>query len=60
MTKEQHAEKLRQAARERDRSDIAWKRAILAAHRDGMSYREIAVHAGISHSRVQQIVNDAK
>ena len=34
--------------------------AILAAHRDGLSYREIADHAGVSHSRVQQIVNAAK
>ena len=57
MTEEQHAQALREAALRRRESESAWRAAILTAHRDGMSYRAIAVHAGVSHSRVQQIVN---
>lgn len=60
MTREKHAQALRRAAIRRKESDATWREAILAAHRDGMSYREIAVHAGVSHSRVQQIVNEAR
>lgn len=57
MTREQHAQALRRAATRRRDSDAQWREAIRAAHRDGMSYREIASYAGVSHSRVQQIVN---
>jgi transposase len=60
MTHDDHIRALQRAARLRRDSDRAWREAIVSAHRAGMSYREIAKHAGISHSRVQQIVNDAK
>lgn len=60
MTHDAHIEQLRRTARERAQAREAFRLAILSANRDGMSYREIAKHAGISHSRVQQIVNEAK
>jgi len=60
MAYETHIAALQRAARERAASDRAWREAIVAASRAGMSYREIARHAGISHSRVQQLVNEAK
>jgi len=55
-----HIAALQRTAAERNASDAAWKRAIVAAHEAGMSYREIAAHAGVSHSRVQQLVNEVK
>lgn len=35
-------------------------RAILAAHRSGESYRTIAEYAGLSHSRVAELVQEAR
>lgn len=57
MDQEAHIAQLQRTAQQRARAYDAWRAAILAAHQAGMSYRQIALHAGVSHSRVQQIVN---
>lgn len=57
MNQDAHIAALRKTAEQRAKAYDAWRQAILEASRAGMSYRQIAVHAGVSHSRVQQIVN---
>jgi DNA-directed RNA polymerase specialized sigma24 family protein len=47
----------RKAARLSDAQD-AFRAAVLAAHRAGASYRQIADAAGISHTSVQNIVRE--
>jgi DNA-directed RNA polymerase specialized sigma24 family protein len=50
------AEELRQADREAGRLRGELRQAILETHREGRSLREIARAAGISSTRVHQIV----
>lgn len=57
MNQDAHIAALRRTAEQRTQAYDAWRAAIFAAHEAGMSYRQIALHAGVSHSRVQQIVN---
>jgi DNA-directed RNA polymerase specialized sigma24 family protein len=51
------AEQLRQTDQEADRLRAELRQAILEAHREGMSLREIARAAGISHTRVYQLTH---
>jgi DNA-directed RNA polymerase specialized sigma24 family protein len=51
------AEQLRQADQEADRLRRELRQAILEAHREGKSFREIARAAGISHTRVYQLIH---
>lgn len=44
------------AADRRKRVEVEWRAAICAARQQGGSLREIARAAGISHSRVLQII----
>lgn len=43
-----------------DNAREQWRRAILDAVASGETYKDVARHAGISHQRVGQIVNEAK
>ena len=43
----------------RDRADEIWRRAIIEAHLDGWSTREIAEYAGITHEGVRLILRKA-
>ena len=43
-----------------DRAREQWKLAILDAVASGETYKDVARHAGISHQRVGQIVNEAR
>jgi DNA-directed RNA polymerase specialized sigma24 family protein len=54
------AEKLRQADVEADRLRAELRQAILEAHREGKSLREIGRAAGISYTRVFQIVHESE
>lgn len=47
---------LRTAARRRAAANAAWHTAIRAARDSGLTYRQIAVAAGVSHQRVSQIL----
>jgi DNA-directed RNA polymerase specialized sigma24 family protein len=51
------AEQLRQADQETNRLRDELRAAILEAHREGKSLREIAGAAGISHTRVYQLIH---
>lgn len=53
------ADQLRQADQEADRLRDELRQAILEAHREGKSLREIARAAGISSTRVHQIVHES-
>ena len=48
------------AARAVDRAEHKLVDAILAAVASGESYRDIAPYAGLSYSRIYQLVRDAK
>jgi DNA-directed RNA polymerase specialized sigma24 family protein len=52
------AEQLRRADQEADRLRAELRAAILEAHKAGMSFREIGRAAGISGTRVHQIVHE--
>jgi hypothetical protein len=52
--------RVRRAALARDRAQAAFARSIVDASAAGFSYREIAQHAGVSTSRVGQIVLAAR
>ena len=52
--------RVRAAARRLERARAALRDAVYAAHLSGESYREIEPHAGISHSKVQQLVKEAE
>jgi hypothetical protein len=53
------AEQLRRADQEADRLRAELRAAFLEAHREGKSLREIARAAGISSTRVHQIVHES-
>lgn len=50
--------RVRRAAARRRASDTHWREAIRQAIRDGHSQRTVANAAGITHTRVQQILRD--
>ena len=52
--------RVRTAAGKVERAEHELKDAILAAVESGESYRDIAPYAGLSFSRVYQIVQEAK
>jgi DNA-directed RNA polymerase specialized sigma24 family protein len=52
--------RVRSAARRAARAHAELRRAILAAHEAGESYRDIAEYADLSHQRVHQIVAEAR
>jgi hypothetical protein len=52
-------QKVARASSNRVRAEGAWKAAIRSARADGYSLREIALHAGVSHVRVLQVVQEA-
>ena len=43
-----------------DEARARWKRAILDAVASGETYKDVAKHAGVSHQRIGQIVNEPR
>ena len=43
----------------REQADEAWRKAIIEAHLDGYSTREIAEYAGLTHEGVRLIIRKA-
>jgi hypothetical protein len=43
----------------RETAEQAWRDAIIAAHAAGLSTRTVAEVAGVSHTRIAEIVRDA-
>lgn len=50
--------RVRRATARRARAEEEWRAALKAARQDGMSLRQIATAAGVSHVRVQQLTGD--
>jgi hypothetical protein len=48
-----------QATAARETAEQAWRDAIISAHAAGQSTRIIAEVAGVSHTRIAEIVRDA-
>jgi transposase-like protein len=51
---------LRRATTARRQADADWRQAIVAARRDGHSFREIGKAASVSHTRIQQIIEEIR
>ena len=51
-------QKLARAAANRVRAEERWKQAIRDARAEGLSLREVAHHAGVSHVRVLQVLRE--
>jgi transposase len=51
-------QRVARASSNRVRAEATWRGVIRSAHADGYSLREIAKHAGVSHVRVLQIVQE--
>lgn len=54
------ARRIERAQRARAAADQAWRAAIVAGHEGGLSSRRIGELVGLSHSRVQDIINEEK
>lgn len=52
--------RVERAAATRDRAEWHFARSVLDAATAGFSYREIAEHAGVSKSRIGQIIAETK